>query len=302
MKSLLRTGIATAVVLTATGALVAITNYTDNHRILKVDGVASVEMSNSLASIENDMAARMEAQEVATIIGKIDHVSLTSYAELQEARELYENASSSARAYIDEEQLIIAEETYAQLEAEREELLAEARANGDIDGMLDYTYCDVQSSGNEYLDSMVQELIQKATTEDMSRSEQLKACYCYMVSNYSYAYNYNYSYGNGPKSVAWATAFLRDGYGACNNWSSAFMYVARALGYDTELYYGSTATSRGGSTEHYWPVIRIDGTDYVFDPQVEADMYRKSGNISFHRYGLAGNAADAKYFFSTVVQ
>lgn len=302
MKSVVRNRIAAATVLVATGVLVAVTGYTDNHRNLKIKGVASVEMERSLTSIEGDMVARMEAQEVATIIEKIDNISLASYAELQEARALYENASVDAKAYIDEEQLVRAEETYEQLEAEREGMFAEAALVGDLDEMLNYAGCEIQTSGNEYLDSMVQDLIQKATTEDMTRSEKLKACYCYMVYNYSYAYNYNYSYGSEAKSVAWATAFLRDGYGACNNWSSAFMYVARALGYETELYYGSTAASRGGATEHYWPVIKMDGVDYVFDPQVEADMYRKSGYISFRRYGISGSVADAKYYFSTVVQ
>lgn len=302
MKISLRTRIAGTVLLAATGVLVAVTDYTDKHKILEVDAASPVEMSASLTMVESDIVARVEAQEVATIIDKIDNISLSSYSEIQEARALYENASRDARAYIDETPLVEAEQTYALLETERANLLAEAKATGDIDGLLDYTACDVTYSGNAYLDALVQELIQNATTEDMSRSEQLRACYNYMVNNYSYAYNYNYSYGSSAKSIVWATAFLRDGYGACNNWSSAFMYVARALGYEADLYYGSTATSGGGSVEHYWPVLRLDGTEYVFDPQVEADMTRRSGVISYRRYGLTGTSADAKYFFSRIVE
>lgn len=302
MKISFRTGIAAGVVIAATGVLVAVTNYTDNHRILELDSASPVTMSSSLVTIEEDMVARMEAQEVATVIEKIDTITLASYYEIQEARELFENASSGARAYINEAQLIEAEHAYAELEDQRAVLLAEAKANGDIDGVLDYASCNVQYSGDEYLDTLVQEFIQKATTSDMSRSEQLKACYDYMVMNFEYEYNYNYSYANSKKSVAWATAFLRDGYGACNNWSAAFMYIARALGYNTDLYYGSTANSRGGSYEHYWPVICIDGTEYVFDPQVEGDMTRRTGVISYKRFGLTGTAADAKYFFNRIVE
>lgn len=302
MKISLKKGIAAGMVVAAAGALLAITSYTDTHRILEIEDSSPVTMNASLLAVEEDMEARMEAQEVAIVINKIDTITLASFYELQEARELYEGASKGARAYIDETQLLEAEQLYAKLESMRERLLAEAQEEHDIYGILEYASCDVQTSGNEYLDTLVQEFIQKATTADMSRSEQLKACYDYMVWNYDYAYNYNYDYSSGKKSIAWATAFLRDGYGACNNWSSAFMYVARALGYEVDLYYGSTATSRNGNVEHYWPVFRIDGTEYVFDPQVEGDITRRTGVISNKRFGLTGSAADEKYFFSRIVQ
>lgn len=302
MKILLKKGIAAGMVVVATGALLAITSYTDTHRILEIEGTSPAAMSTSLIAVGEDMEARVEAQEVAIVINKINTVTLASYDELQEARELYEGASEGARAYIDETQLLEAEQLYADLENKREGLLAEAQEKNDIYGVLEYAPCNIKNSGNEYLDTLVQEFIQKATTPDMSRSEQLKACYDYMVWNYEYDYNYNYDYSSGKKSIAWATAFLRDGYGACNNWSSAFMYVARALGYEVDLYYGSTATSRNGNVEHYWPVIRIDGTEYVFDPQVEGDITRRTGVISNKRFGLTGSIVNEKYFFSQIVQ
>jgi transglutaminase-like putative cysteine protease len=166
---------------------------------------------------------------------------------------------------------------------------------------LDYAPCTIQNSGDSYLDTLVQEFIQSATTEGMSRSEQVQACYDYMVANYSYGSNSNYNYADSRHSVAWATAFLRDGYGTCNEWSSAFVYILRALGYDTDLYYGATAASGGGSAEHYWPVVHIDGVDYVFDPQVEGDLTRKSGVNAHKRFGLYGSSANAKYYFSQIV-
>lgn len=302
MKNSLKKGISAGVVVAATGALVAITSYMDTHRILEAAGTVPVTMSPSLFAVGEDMEARMEAQEVAIVINKLDTITLASYYELQEARELYESVSKGARVYIDESQLLEAEQLYAELESKREGLLAEAQANNDIYGVLEYASYNVQSSGNEYLDTLVQEFIQKATTSDMSRSEQLKACYDYMVWNYDYDDNYNYNYSSGKKSIAWATAFLRDGYGTCNHWSSAFMYVARALGYEADLYYGSTATSRNGNVEHYWPVIHANGTEYVFDPQVEGDITKRTGVISNKRFGLTGSTANEKYFFSQIVQ
>lgn len=302
MKITFKKKITASVAMVAIGALLVVTNYINLSRPIKIDYSQQVEMNSSMPGLQQDLLARAEAQEVATVIGRISNISLSSYQEIQEARELFEQASGSAKAYIDEKQLLEVEIAYAELEQQRADLLAEAIVDGDIYGVLEYASYDVQYSGNEYLDSLVQDLIDKATDENMSRSEKLKACYDYMVLNYEYGYNYNYSYGNGPKSVAWATAFLRDGYGACNNWSSAFLYVARALGYDVDLYYGSTANSRGGSYEHYWPVFHMDGTDYIFDPQVEHDITKKTGVIRYMRFGLTGSQASAKYFFSQVIQ
>ena len=86
MKISLRTRIAGTVLLAATGVLVAVTDYTDKHKILEVDAASPVEMSASLTMVESDIVARVEAQEVATIIDKIDNISLSSYSEIQEAR------------------------------------------------------------------------------------------------------------------------------------------------------------------------------------------------------------------------
>ena len=293
---------AAGAMLVATGVLLTVTGYTDVHRQQEVVQTPRAEMNASLVAVETDLVHHMEAQEIDTVISGLDTVSLSSYYEIQEARALVDGASGEARAYIDEEKLVDAEAAYARLNDEREQQLQTALASGSLSDILDYAPCQVQLSGDAYLDTLVQELIQAATTADMSRSEQLQACYTYMVQNYSYGYNYSYSYSNGKKSIAWATAFLRDGYGACNNWSSAFVYVARALGYDADLCYGSTASSRGGGVEHYWPVITIADTEYVFDPQVEKDMTRRSGAIAYKRYGLTGSAASAKYYFQQIVE
>lgn len=248
-------------------SLVMAADYMDKHEQLRMEAAASVQMSHSFHALEDSLMAQLEAEELSAAIAKRDTVAVFDYPE-----------------------------------AERTEQLAAAIAGNDVMGVLEYSPSDIQDSGDAYLDSLVEEFIQKAVTEDMSRAESLQACYDYMVANYTYGYNYNYSYGSGKKSTAWATAFLRDGYGACNNWSSAFVYIAKALGYDCKLCYGGTASSRGGSVEHYWPVIVVEGNEYVFDPQVEGDMTRRSGVNQHKRFGLSGQAAAAKYYFNCITE
>ncbi len=302
MKISLKTGAGAGMMLAMAASLVLITDYTDRHEQIQIETAENIAMSMSMEKLEAEIAARVEAEEVSAVIASLDTVSLSSYNEILTARQLYENTSGDARAYINEQALLHAESVYAQLEQDRAAKLAEAITGGDVMQVLEYADVQVQGSGDAYLDSLVQDFIEKATTDDMSRSGQLKACYDYMIENYSYGYNYNYNYGSGKKSVAWATAFLRDGYGACNNWSAAFTYIARALGYDCRLCYGSTASARGGSVEHYWPGIVVEGTEFIFDPQVEGDMTRRSGVNQHKRFGLTGTAASAKYYFSTTME
>lgn len=301
MKMTLKKGLAIGSLAIATAALLAVTDYTNKHRIIEFSMTNAEMMTSDLQMLEEDFLAQEEAQNVALAIAGIDHISLTSYADIIEARAMYENASDEAKGYIDEDALLAAEKEYEKLEAERQEKLEQAEQNGDLEGILDFAFCEITYSGNEYLDDLVQEYIKKATSSNMSRAEKLTACYDYMVANYDYDSNYNYDYSCGEKTIAWATAFLRDGYGTCNHWSSAFMYISKALGYESEVFYGSTASSRGGSIEHYWAVININGISYVFDPQVERDMARKSGGNSHSRFGLSGEYADEKYFFSNIV-
>ncbi len=299
MKVIVQKGIAAGVIVAATGILITATACIEQNRTVRLESSVPVSMCQTAAVFQAELTAKQEAQEVATVIGNMQTVSLASYTELQDARMLYDNASSAAQAYVDEGQLLEAEAAYAELEEQREAMLQLAEESGNLDEILEYAPCQTQTSGDAVLDELVQELIQKATTDDMTRSEQLKACYTYMVKNYTYGFNYNYQQQGTAKSVLWATVLLRDGYGACNNWSSAFMYVARALGYETDLYYGATAAAGGGTTEHYWPVIRIHDREYVFDPQVEADMTRRSGTIAYKRYGIAGSS---KYYYQRTIE
>lgn len=306
MKKLINKGMivksiaASCLILISIG-LVKVADYVEEHWILDAVYEKPSFMSSNMEGLKADFAAREEASQVMLAIDSLDRISLTSYDEIQAVRELYDGASVDARSYIDEEQLLAAEDEYYQLENDREYLFEVAVANNDLAGVLDYAPCNVTYSGNEVLDQLVQDYIAEATEPGMTRSEQVAACYDYMVANYTYEYNYNYSYTD-KKSIVWAIAFLRDGYGACNNWNSAFMHIMRALGYEADLCYGSTASSRGGGVEHYWPVITIEGRQYIFDPQVERDMTRRSGYNSHARYGLPGFDGNGKYYFSVYVE
>lgn len=60
--------------------------------------------------------------------------------------------------------------------------------------------------------------------------------------------------------------------GVCNDYSAAFMVMTRAVGLECFYVEGKTNNISGGYSGHIWNNIRINGTLYTFDVQVEANI------------------------------
>ena len=68
---------------------------------------------------------------------------------------------------------------------------------------------------------------------------------------------------------------------------------------------GKTKSSAGGYSSHVWVTVRIDGVDYLFDPQVEQRIAQRNGNvIQYYRFGKPVNQllndyqADSRHTFA----
>ncbi len=142
-------------------------------------------------------------------------------------------------------------------------------------------------SGYEELDTLVSELIASVTTEDMNNYNKVWACYEYLIDNITYsrgmeAHTGEYSASDKsvtPTEVLWATDLLNSGQGCCYNYSAAFMYIMRALGYDAHLVSGNVPKYGGGVTPHCWLYVNLRGQQYTFDPDLDMNFYtRDIGN------------------------
>lgn len=145
--------------------------------------------------------------------------------------------------------------------------------------------------GYEPLNQIVEQTLRKITTDDMDTYEKVRACYDYLINTCSYGH------ANGIEDILefedfwdektfyekYAYIILRDHVGVCDNYSAAFAALTRAIGLDTKVRGGQTATVSSGYTGHAWCVIIINGTEYVFDPQVE-DNIAKGGPINYYRF------------------
>lgn len=134
-----------------------------------------------------------------------------------------------------------------------------------------------------YLDELMPELI----NDDMDTYEKIKACYDYVKNNTKYGShlaNLDAKIGDTTCRAIDRKYGSVEGYGAvalvarvgmCNAYASAFILMARKIGLDAYLVTGSTK-SRGGYAYHEWCEIKIGGTAYVFDPQLDQSL-KKSG-------------------------
>lgn len=140
-------------------------------------------------------------------------------------------------------------------------------------------------TGYEPCDRIVLQTLAQITTKDMTTYDKVKACYDWLIVNCRYGYLDEFTTPNSPEEEGATRAMDMLAYkiGACDDYSSAFAAMARALGLNCYTVYGQTTRSDGGYTGHIWTVIKIDGVEYVFDPQVE-DNIARGGDVYYYRF------------------
>ena len=114
------------------------------------------------------------------------------------------------------------------------------------------------------------DLISRICTDSMTKEQKLLACFQYMSSrsNFSYRTWRQYSYYDGWYRN-YAMEMLQNHCGNCYNFSCAFAYLAKTLGFRAQLvrgkikWSGSRAQDANGYTPHCW--VLLDGRNY--DPE-----------------------------------
>lgn len=142
-------------------------------------------------------------------------------------------------------------------------------------------------SGYPELDTLIDDLLAKVVNDNMNGYKKAWACYEYLVDNITYnrgmdANTGMYSISDPavtPKEVLWATDLLNTGMGCCYHFSSVYVYILRAIGYDAHLVSGNVPKYGGGVTPHCWLYVNLAGEQYIFDPDLDMNYYtRDKGN------------------------
>lgn len=142
------------------------------------------------------------------------------------------------------------------------------------------------SSGYDPLDEKIQPILDKIITKDMSDKQKLKAVYDYLMQSSYIERTLLIPQSKKQYTEQLYACFIIDNkYGVCYDFTSAFKYMTRSLGFDTRMIYGYHTNPAGGASDHSWAEIDIKGTTYIFDPAIEKILINEgySGSSRFMR-------------------
>lgn len=154
----------------------------------------------------------------------------------------------------------------------------------------DGKYYYVDGTGKRVDNKLTKELVKvyrKCTKETMTKEQKLRAMYLYLGETNNSRFRYERRYddkqyiGKGTWTSDFAYQILSTKKGNCYRFACAFGYMAKMLGYDVYVNPGQCHARRGGLTPHCWVEIKMNGTTYVYDPELQfagsaSDLYQKT--------------------------
>lgn len=154
------------------------------------------------------------------------------------------------------------------------------------------------SSGYEPLDEKIEPILDRIITKKMNDTQKLKAVYDYLMQSSYIERTVLIPQDKKQYSEQIYACFILDNnYGVCYDFTSAFKYMTRALGFDTRMIYGYHTNIGGGAGEHSWAELDIKGTTYIFDPAIEKILISE-GYTGSSRFMRTYNEIGKYYIFS----
>ena len=126
----------------------------------------------------------------------------------------------------------------------------------------------------------------------MTRDQKLRALYNYVRDNFTYLRRPLVSKGQTGWEPAYAEEFLNLGRGNCYSFSATFCLLARELGLPAYTVVGGLGRS---ASPHGWVEINLDGTVYMFDPQLEWRYLHDYGRTGYNLFMMLPSRARFTY-------
>lgn len=157
------------------------------------------------------------------------------------------------------------------------------------------------TTGSDALDLALDEVLAACTTEDMTQEECLRACYDY-VRDFGYL-GRNAAYGPEVRTIPYdaqiqfAEKIFSTGKGDCYNFTAAFCFLARRLGYEAQAIVGECGyVWNWRPIAHGWVELACGGQTLVYDPQIENYNLRAGiSNETSGAFGVSYETAHARY-------
>lgn len=154
------------------------------------------------------------------------------------------------------------------------------------------------SSGYAPLDEKIEPILDRIITKKMNDTQKLKAVYDYLMQSSYIERTVLIPQDKKQYSEQIYACFILDNsYGVCYDFTSAFKYMTRALGFDTRMIYGYHTNPAGGASEHSWAELDIKGTTYIFDPAIEKILISE-GYTGSSRFMRTYNEIGKYYIFN----
>ncbi|MBR1765241.1 MAG: transglutaminase domain-containing protein [Ruminococcus sp.] len=129
------------------------------------------------------------------------------------------------------------------------------------------------------LKAEVDSFIEKYTKPTASAEDNLRAVFLRVSTGSTYERLEDFDESAGWQ-VRFAYYIMTKHKGNCYKFGAEFCYLARALGFDAKCVVARCAKMGGGTTPHCWVEINMNGTTYVYDP----DMYNATRNIGYYKF------------------
>ena len=154
------------------------------------------------------------------------------------------------------------------------------------------------SSGYAPLDEKIQPILDRIITKKMNDTQKLSAVYDYLMQSSYIERTVLIPQDKKQYSEQIYACFILDNkYGVCYDFTSAFKYMTRAVGFDTRMIYGYHTNPAGGASAHSWAELDIKGTTYIFDPAIEKILISE-GYSGSSRFMRTYNEIGKYYIFS----
>ena len=129
-------------------------------------------------------------------------------------------------------------------------------------------------TNNAELDGIIDGIFAQIITDDMSTYQKTKAIYDYLMDNCYYgngwaSWSGKYVKHDDDYVVVMGKTILKTGHGTCDNYSAAFVAMARRIGLNAYFARGYAGNQAGYLDTHEIAIVSIAGVDYVFDPQID---------------------------------
>jgi len=136
------------------------------------------------------------------------------------------------------------------------------------------------ATGDVYLDSFVDGILNRIIAPYMSDEEKIKAVYNHLIFDYTHDIVDNIkipdSADDSPlkKAISYSKKLFVDGYGVCDDFSAAFYILTSRMGFECNVVDGKYLNRSGSTVIHAWNQIKINDAWFWVDVYVEGLNYR----------------------------